>query len=141
MIDVVLPDITKGAIAYLKGKTIAGGSVMEVPGRSSRAPYLLVTWEGDIQEQHNTSHPTGRITTEFLGRTPQQARYGARQVREAFLTPGDATGGVHAVVGYHDDEEDVDKFITLSGARLESGPREGPEQRERMITTYLVDYY
>src|SRR5215217_1261133 len=134
-------------VAYLKGKTLAANDVLDADDlqsssrRTLRAPYLLIAWEGDIQEQHNTTHPTGRITTEFYGRTPKQGKYGARQIREALLTPGDSTGGVHAVITYHDDEEDANKTITLSGARLESGPREGPDQRERIITTYLVDYY
>lgn len=141
MIELVLPDIEAGVIAYLQGKTIAGDSVMDRPGRASRPPYLLCSWEGDIQEQHNTSHPTGRITTEFYGRSPGQAKYGARQVREAFLTPGDSTGGVHEQVRYYDEQEEVYKTITLSGARLESGPREGPDEPHRIITTYLVDYF
>lgn len=141
MIDLAIPDISAGVIAYLRGKTIAGYSVMEVAGRSSRAPYLLVIWDGDIQ-QSDTRVPRARITVEAFGRHPAQARYLARQVREAIIPPQNVTYGVHAVVNYHDEEEDEDKTITLSGARLESGPREGPDnERERIITTYLVDYY
>ena len=140
MIDTQIPDISKGMITYLKGKTIAGSSVMEVPSRASRAPYLLITWDGDIQ-QLDTRVPRARITVDALGRNPAQARYLARQAREAIIPPENVTWGVHAVVGYRDDEEEEDKTITLSGARLESGPREGPDQRERIITTYLVDYF
>ena len=140
MIDTQIPDITAGMIAYLRGKTIAGYQVYEVPHRASRAPYILVLWEGDYQ-QSDTRVPRARITIDFYGRTPAQARYGARQIREAMLPPENVTWGVHAVVDYHDEQEDADKQITLSGAQLESGPREGPDQRERIITTYLVDYY
>jgi hypothetical protein len=130
-------------VKFLKDKTLARDKVWtseEVP-RSAKPPYLVITWEGDIQEQHNTVMPTGRITTDFIGRRPSQARYGARQLREALLTPGDATGGVHAVLTYYEEEEDESRLINLSGATLESGPREGPEEPERMITTYLVTYY
>jgi len=136
----VIPDIEAGLIKYLKGKTLAEGTVMRIQGRSTRAPFILVTWEGDIQ-QRDIRVPRARLTTEFWGRTPGQARYGARQIREAMLPPQNVTWGVHAIVTYRDEEEDEDKTITLSGAQLESGPREGPDQRERIITTYLVDYY
>ena len=66
--------------------------------------------------------------------------YLARQVREVMVPPKNVTWGVHAVFTYQDEEEQL-KTITLSGASLESGPREGPDERERVITTYLVDYY
>lgn len=141
MITPELPDIQKGMIKFLRGKTLAEGSVMDLPKRVTKAPYITVTWEGDVQEQHNTVVPLGRITVDVFGRTPYQAKYIARQIREALLTPGDSTGGVHAVLSYHEDEEDTDRLITLSGARLESGPREGTEQPERIITTYLVGYF
>jgi hypothetical protein len=140
VLETQIPELTKGMIAYLKGKTIAGDSVMEVAGRASRAPYHQVTWEGDIQ-QIDTRVPRGRITIDTIGRTPAQARWAARQVREAIIPPQNVTYGVHATLIYRDEEEDRDRTITLSGARLESGPREGPDQRERIITTYLVDYY
>jgi hypothetical protein len=140
VINVAIPDITAGMIRYLKGKTIAGDAVMEVQGRSSRAPYLLVIWDGDI-EQLDTRVPRARITVEAWGGTVVRARYLARQAREAIIPPANVTYGVHAVVVYFDKQEDQNKAITLSGARLESGPREGPDQRDRIITTYLVDYY
>jgi len=141
MISPALPDIQAGMIKFLRGKTLAGPSVLDLPKRATKAPYVLVTWEGDIQEQHNTVMPTARITTDAFGRTPRQARYIARQIREALLTPGDATGGIRAAVTYYDEEEEENRTINLSGARLESGPREGPDESERIITTYLVTYY
>jgi hypothetical protein len=141
MISPALPDIQAGMIAFFMGKTTAQNNVLDLPKRATKPPYLLITWEGDIQEQHNTVMPTARITTDAFGRTPRQARYIARQIREALLTPGDATGGVTAQVSYYDEEEERDRTINLSGARLESGPREGPEEPERIITTYLVTYY
>jgi hypothetical protein len=141
MITPQLPDIEAGMIKFLRGKTTAGPSVMDLPKRTTKAPYILVSWEGDIQEQHNTVMPTARISMDVFGRTPGQARYIARQIREALLTPGDATGGISAQVTYYDEEEERDRTINLSGARLESGPREGPDEPERIITTYLVTYY
>ncbi len=140
MATLVIPDIQQGMIKFLKGKTLVADQVMKVPGRSTKRPYVTVAWEGDIQ-QRDIRVPRARITLEALGATPQQANYIARQLREVMLPPPNVTWGVHAVVSYHDDEEDADRIITLSGAQLESGPREGPDERERQITTYLVDYY
>ena len=140
VITPVVPDIQKGIIVYLQGLTDAGDKVMDIPHRSSKAPFIIVTWEGIIQ-QSDTRVPRARITIDVFAQSPSHAKYIARQVREALVPPENVTYGVHAEVQYTDYEEEVPRTIVLSGATVESGPREGPEQRERIITTYLVDYY
>lgn len=133
------PDIRRGVIAFLKGKADHLDKVDQSAGRAPRAPYTVIEHGGDIQ-QSDTRVMRARVYIHNFGNNPDEARRVAYQCMDAFLPPANVTWGVHATVSYEDEEGNT-RTITLSGAQLESGPREAPESRSRVITSYLVDYY
>lgn len=134
-----LPNCREAVKEYLKGKTNAGNRVA-TPGTSGRRPSTprhIVSHEGSIG-QFDTAIDMARIVIDTYGTTPEEAWYVASQARDTMLPPERGPWGLYAQVTYEDPADKQRRTVTLSGAQLESGPREDPENRSRVITQYLV---
>src|SRR5215207_7509376 len=91
-----IPDIRKGMIAFCKGKSDAGQRVSNRAGRAPKRPFVLIDHDGD-QQQRDIRVPRGRVVIECFGKTAEEARYLAYQLRDAILPPENVTWGVHAI--------------------------------------------
>jgi hypothetical protein len=127
-------------VALVKGNTTAEARVFPntFPARVTGFPLVVVEHDGS-RETLDVNVEEARIIVTSYGRTEQQARRLAYEVRDLFKPPPLQVLGLHAVVEYEDEFGDLQE-ITFQGAVLESGPRFGPDDRNRIITNYLVQY-
>lgn len=135
----MLPNVLLGSVAYLKGQTSAEARVYPntFPARVTGFPLLQVEHDGS-RETLDVNVEEARIVVSAYGRTEEQARKLAYEVRDLFKPPPLQVLGLHHVQEY--EEDGVTKEVTFQGAVLESGPRLGPDDRNRVITNYLVQY-
>jgi hypothetical protein len=140
LVGLVLPNVLLGSVAFIKGSTTAEARVYPntFPARVTGYPLIVVEHDGS-RETLDVNVEEARIVVTTYARTEEQARRVAYEVRDLFKPPPLQVLGIHAVEEY-EDEFGEEQTITFQGAVLESGPRFGPDDRNRIITNYLVQY-
>lgn len=134
-----MPDIQRGTAVLLQGRTDAEERCTWAIPRAPSRPRIHVEHAGSIGTQTNLVE-RARIYLHAYGRTPSEARRLAYQARDVILPPGDITDSISERISY-EDEEGATRTIKFSGAALETGPREAPDDRTRVITSYLIYYH
>lgn len=137
----MLPNVLLGSVALVKESGTSAGSRIyrnSFPARPTGFPLIVIEHDGS-RETRDVNVEEARIVVTCYGRTEESARRLAYEVRDIFKPPVQQLLGIHKMQVY--EEDGVERSLTFSGAVLESGPRLAPDDRNRVITNYLIQYY